>query len=106
MGAADERTAAVSRASCALKKLVVGQFAAQGVAVDPEHLGGGGLVASRQLQDEFQHGPLGVLHHHVVDGGRLFPVQIAEVLVQGADDGFGDLVLATHAASSSGYGAA
>ena len=57
--------------------MVFGEFFAQGVAVDAEHLRGQRLVAARLGQHHFEHRLLDALQYHVIDRGRFFPIKVA-----------------------------
>ena len=76
------------------QKLVFGQFAAQRVAVDAEHLRGERLVAVGLAQDDFEHRALDVADNHVVDGAGLLAVEILEIVFQRAPDAVGDFAAA------------
>src|SRR3977135_1706913 len=76
-------------------------FLSQGIAVDPEHLRGDGLIPFSPVEHELEHRTLDVLEHHVVDGARLCPVEVLEVPLQRPADTVRDLVCLPHAASSS-----
>src|SRR6266568_3043906 len=58
------------------------------------------LVACGSIQDNFEHRPLDVLDHHVVDGARLCPVEVLEVPLQRPADAIRDLVCLPHTAVS------
>src|SRR5713226_1276974 len=71
-------------------------FLPQGIAVDAQHFRGNRLVACGSIQDNFQHRPLDVLDHHVVDGARLCPVEVLEVPLQRPADAIRDLACLLH----------
>src|SRR4051812_37485575 len=63
-----------------LIQAVLLELLAQGVAVHPEQFRGARLVAMRLEHHDLEHRLLHGEHHHVVDAGRLFPVEVLEVL--------------------------
>src|SRR6266567_6770993 len=71
-------------------------FLSQGIAVNAQHLRGDRLVACGSIQDNFEHRPLDVLDHHVVDGARLCSVEVLEVPLQRPADAIRDLARLLH----------
>jgi hypothetical protein len=77
-----------------------GEFLAQRVAVDAQHLRRQRLVAAGLGEDDFEHRPFDALQDHVIDRGGFFAVEVTEILLQRIRDMFPQVLLA-HAANAS-----
>ena len=82
-------------------QLVFFELAAQGVAVDAEHLRGSGLVAVGAAQHAGEQRALDRVHDHGVERTGRLAVEVGKVAVEHLFDGALDVV-GTHAAASAG----